>query len=100
MTALCLMSSGKLPRPARDHEVYVQFWWGHARAAPSAGENLGRRNELRAAFGIAAAAEALESLHKQPLNAGAWCHSAIAPTADSGHRDYLQPWPNARWKAF
>lgn len=68
--------------------------------APSAGENLGRRNELRAAFGIAAAAEALECLHKQPLNAGAWRLSAIAPAADSGHRDYLQPWPYARWKSF
>lgn len=36
-----------------------------------AGENLGRLNELRAAFGIAAAAGALESLHEQPPNAGA-----------------------------
>lgn len=64
--------SGKLPlpRPARDHEVMYNSGGARARAS-SAGENLGRLNELRAAFGIAAAAGALESLRRCLLNAGA-----------------------------
>jgi hypothetical protein len=57
MTALCLMSvvASSLPRLARDHEVMYNSGGARARAS-SAGENLGLLNELRAAFGIAAAA--------------------------------------------
>lgn len=68
MTALCLMSVVASCH-CQDRPEITRLCTTRAGPAPasSAGENLGRLNELRAAIGIAAVAGALESLRQVPV---------------------------------